>query len=115
MAKKPKPRPEKDIQKSILTYLKLVPDVHVERVNSGMMFFDKRAIRLGSDGTADIFGVCAGRGLAIEVKRDGKDQNPAQIVWQQSWERAGGVYRVCRNIDDVDAAIRECRASKLCT
>ena len=46
-------------------------------------------------------------GLLIEMKTDKGRQSPEQKAWQKEVERQGYLYKVCRNLDDFIAIIRE--------
>lgn len=54
-------------------------------------------------GVADLILLKANRfygGLAIEMKKPGGYQSPAQKEWQKECEAAGNKYVVCRSVDE---------------
>lgn len=53
-------------------------------------------------GTADISAIIAGRSVKIEVKIGKDRQSEAQIKYQQSVERAGGVYIIAKTFDEFE-------------
>jgi len=53
----------------------------------------------GTKGSADISATIRGRSVKIEVKQKDK-QSEVQKQYQQSIEKAGGVYVIFRNFDD---------------
>lgn len=53
----------------------------------------------GTNGTADISATYKGKSIKIEIKMKDK-QSEAQKEYQQSIERAGGVYFICHNFDE---------------
>ena len=48
-----------------------------------------------------------GRSAEIELKREGSYQEPEQKAWQRATEAAGGLYAVCRSVDDVGETLSE--------
>ena len=52
-------------------------------------------------GAPDLLVMYRGTPFAIEVKRAGERQRPAQIEFQAAWEAAGGWYMVASSLDDV--------------
>lgn len=48
-----------------------------------------------------------GRSAEIELKREGAYQEPEQKAWQAATEAAGGLYAVCRSVDDVTQTLAE--------
>lgn len=77
-----------------------------------------------SIGSADIIGVARwtwhdnqGREyrwplpLAVEVKSKRGKQSPAQREFQQKWEAAGGLYVLCRSVDELRDALRDAGVS----
>lgn len=82
------------------------PDCLLWRHPTGGARTDRGAyVTYGLVGSADIVGVCRGRGVAIEVKAGRDRQRPEQIAFQRAWERAGGLYIIARSIDDARAAL----------
>lgn len=103
---KSKPPLEKEIQASILDYLKL-KRIFCWRNNSGMQFLPSangkmRAIRIGLPGSADILGITNdGRFLAIEVKRPGGKARPEQQEFLDAISSRGGLAFVATSLDEV--------------
>lgn len=118
-------RPEGEIQREILEHLGVErrgPDgkpsgVFVSRKNDGMFWRQncgsarrgKAFVRFAPPGTADILGCVAGAFIALEIKREGEDQNPAQVAWQRMVEDSGGIYRVVRSVSEALAVVEEVR------
>lgn len=97
-------RLEKETQKAVLEYLTLKRIFHW-RNNSGMMFSEykgkKRAIKLGTTGSPDIFVLKNGTLIGIECKSDTGKQNDDQKAFQKEMEKNGGKYFLVRSLDDV--------------
>jgi len=79
------------------------------RQNSGAAKKGARWITIAPAGTADILGCVAGGFVALEVKREGEYQSPAQLEWQRMVESAGGIYRVVRSVSEALAVVEEVR------
>lgn len=102
-------RKESEIQREILAYLALVPEVVAWRNNTGAMFGEhkgkKWAVRFGKKGLPDIIGwqTCFGLAcfLAIEVKRPGQKASPEQAAFLSQVRAAGGIALVAHSLDDV--------------
>lgn len=90
------------------------------RANSGRRVYEyttkagdagRGLFKAAPKGTADILGVVCGVSVALEVKRDGNEnQTPDQREWQAMHEEAGGVYAVVRSVGEaksVERSIRE--------
>lgn len=96
---------EREIQKSIIDYLKL-KRYCFWRQNSGAMptsndGYCTRFISFGTPGAPDIFLVKGGKIYGLEVKTPKGKQNDNQIAFQDRFEEAGGIYKVVRSLDDV--------------
>jgi len=99
-----KPQKEKDIQKSILDYLRLKKCLVFKHHSTGFTMKDgeARAFRYGMKGVSDIIGCLpSGRFLAIEVKRPGKKPSPDQDEFLKQVVMHGGLGFVATSIDDV--------------
>ncbi len=101
---------EKDIQKAIVEYLRLVGAVAI-RVNSGAISGEhngkKRFVRFNSEpGCSDIIACLAGRFVAIEVKRPGKKATDAQTSFLDSVRQAGGVAFVADSVEVTQISLR---------
>jgi hypothetical protein len=56
---------------------------------------------MGILGAPDIFCVHKGRCIGIEVKDVKGKQNPNQIIFDENFTNAGGIYIVARSLDDI--------------
>lgn len=96
---------EHEIQKAIIEYLETMGHI-VTRVNSGKM---KKSyggktywINLAKPGTSDLL-VCqrrTGMFWAIEVKREGENLRPEQVVFMNEVSVCGGKTLVARDVND---------------
>ena len=75
---------------------KVVTNVIGQRMKIGSGKFIPGA---GTNGTADISAILKGRSVKIEVKMKDK-QSDAQKKYQESVERAGGIYYIVRSFDE---------------
>lgn len=75
---------------------KIVTDVLGNRKKIGSGKYIKGT---GTNGTADISATFKGKSIKIEIKMKDK-QSEAQKEYQQSIERAGGVYFICHNFEE---------------
>lgn len=75
---------------------KIVTDVLGNRKKIGSGKYIKGT---GTNGTADISATFKGKSIKIEVKMKDK-QSEVQKEYQQSIERAGGVYFICHNFEE---------------
>lgn len=99
---------EKEIQRSILEYLKLRGH-YCFRNNTGAFsipqqgLFKRRFIRFGEVGSPDIVGCLKGKGLffGIEVKSEKGQLTDNQKEIQATILSLGGRYIVARSVDDV--------------
>jgi hypothetical protein len=96
---------EAAIQQEIRLALGQRHDIMMLRINVGKfrpLDGGARVIQSAPEGTPDLLGVISpGRAFAIEVKTAKGKQRPAQIAWQNAWEKRGGIYIVARSVDDV--------------
>ena len=103
-----------DLVKAVLAYLKIA---HPRGVwwpaNVGAVQVGKRFVRFGVPGMSDIQGVFAstdgghwhGRAVFVECKAAKGKQSPAQKVFQDAVEAAGGLYILAYEIGDVERAL----------
>lgn len=110
--------PESSVQSAIRDYLVMRGAV-VIRLNSGVMPTpdgERRFIanswyapghRQETAGAPDLLIMYRGTAFAIEVKRPGGRQSPAQREFQAAWEAAGGWYILASSVDDVIREIGE--------
>ena len=104
---------EKDIQREILEYLDLRGDLFFWRSNNVPVFGTskdgKKRFRsmpkFSMKGVPDITLVSEGRFVGLEVKREGCDLYPDQIIFKEKLENRGGRYFVVRSVDDVKNAL----------
>jgi hypothetical protein len=92
---------ERDIQKQILDYLAYQKDIYFFRSGSGAFKTDQgRYFKTGKRGCPDITVVKNGKAIFLEVKNKNGRLSPDQKQAQADIERAGGVYVVCRGLDE---------------
>ena len=96
---------ERSIQSEILLALGAKPSIYVERRNAGSFRGAGGMVRAGIAGVADILVIYDGRAIALEVKTMTGRLRPAQRVWRQAWEAAGGEYYIVRSAADALAAV----------
>lgn len=101
--------PEAVIQRLILARLNQLPGVHVWRQNTGVASMNGRTVRFGLPGAADLTGLVAGRRLELEIKTGTGRVRPEQRAYGEMIRRFGGVYAVCRSLEDALAAVEEAR------
>ena len=97
---------EKDVQKSIIQYLKL-KKVVAYRMNTGAIKTEGRFLRFGSPGMADVVAFTPQTVAWIEVKGPKGIQSDAQKDFQKVHEGLGHVYILARSLDDVRALFEE--------
>ena len=74
-------------------------DAFLQRVNVIAMQTSTRGmVKSCQKGTADLLGVVKCCAVAIEVKAGKDRQSPVQRNFQECWERAGGIYLICRDV-----------------
>jgi hypothetical protein len=107
-----KKTPESQVLRSILDYL-AARHILAFRMNTGAIKLEKRFVRFGAPGMADILAFpvwhdCGkarmGSVLWIEVKAEKGTQSAFQLSFQTQVEAAGHVYILARSIEDVEAA-----------
>lgn len=98
--------PESDVLRAVLDYAHRLGG-YGYRQNSGAIVSEykgkKRFIRYGEPGCSDTVLIINGVVLFCETKDELGKQSPEQKAWQETIERSGGVYCVCRpsNWNDV--------------
>lgn len=97
---------EVEIQRQILQRLALVPEASFMRNSIDSRGKYKRGL---GEGSADIIGVVRGRFVALEVKRPGERQRPAQLEWASKVILAGGVYSLVTSVEEAVDAVMEAR------
>lgn len=110
-----KPPLEAVIQNDIRLALGLEPGLILWRNNVGHVTYWKQD---GSkvefdygleEGSADLIGCLNGRFIALEVKRPGEHQRPAQVEWEGRVKFNHGFYAVVRSVEEARAAIARAR------
>jgi hypothetical protein len=104
----PMPQRERDIQKSILDWLKLKRIFHF-RANTGATSFGtgpkRRFVRFGEPGVPDIIAIRESAGIGQFVGVEVKGHDGALSLAQQNFScrvlDAGGAYLVARSLEDV--------------
>jgi hypothetical protein len=96
---------EGDTQKLILDWLRLHRILHW-RQNVGMMAIGGRFVKFGRPGLPDIIAVHGGRCYGIEVKALKGKQYLLQHDFQLDFTEAGGIYLLCRSLEDVMEGMR---------
>lgn len=102
---------ECDVLRTARDYLKVHRVFHF-RMNVGSAKFGKQFVYFGTVGAPDLFAVHRGRALALECKAPEGKQRISQVAFQQFFEAAGGIYKIVRGIEDLDAALRQAEAGQ---
>ena len=93
---------EKQIQNSILREFGTKPWLRIWRANVGVARINRRVVRFGIPGQADLSGILYdGRRVEIEIKSASGRQTQDQKNFQAIIERFNGVYILARSITDV--------------
>jgi hypothetical protein len=97
---------ERDIQKTIIDYLRL-HRVFCIRVNGGALKKGSFYIRFtDTKGCADIIGCVNSQFFAIECKSSRGEQSRWQHDFQVAVEQSGGIYILARSLKDVEDMLR---------
>ena len=104
-------RSESAVKSEILLALGMIPWIMVWNNPTGVARGMTRGqpIRFGLPGAADILGVAGpgGRAIAIEVKRPGGRQRPAQKKFQTAFEARGGIYVLAHSAQEAKTILSE--------
>ena len=101
---------EHRIQQQILAAIGATDGALVWRNNTGAARDGAgRLVRFGTPGAPDIMAIVGGQFVGLEVKSARGKLSKRQEAWRKACEAAGGIYRVCRSVDDALAAIDEAR------
>ena len=93
---------EKQIQNSIVREFGTKPWLRIWRANVGVARINRRVVRFGVPGQADLTGILYdGRKIEIEVKSATGRQTQDQKNFQAMIEKFNGVYILARSITDV--------------
>jgi hypothetical protein len=82
---------ESSIVKSILDYLKTVPECMAEKTHGS---------NFGKAGKPDISGCLRGRRFELEVKVPGNKPTPIQEAMLRKWNRAGAITGVVTSLEE---------------
>jgi hypothetical protein len=92
---------EKATQKAVLDYLSAKKKFHW-RQNQGAVKTEKYFYRFTSmNGMPDIFCIDQGKVYGIEIKDVKGYQSDTQKEFQKNFEKAGGIYVLCKQVEDV--------------
>lgn len=93
---------EKKTQNDILRAFGTIPQLRLWRANVGVARIDRRIVRFGIAGQADLTGILPdGRRLEVEVKSATGRQTARQKDFQDMIERFHGVYILARSVEDM--------------
>ena len=95
-----KNKEESQLQSSILEWLDL-HKIFSWRNNTGALKTENRFVKFGYKGSPDIICVYNGQFIGIECKSPKGKQSDNQEIFQDKLEKAGGVYLLVKNIDEV--------------
>lgn len=103
---------ENDIQNQILDYLSFQKGVYFYRTNNFPRYDKARKLffklpKHTPKGIPDIHAIYKGRYIAIEVKKKGSYLSPDQRIFQKNVEAAGGIYRLARDVTDVQSLFED--------
>ncbi len=91
----PDTRPETEITKEAITWLKTQPATYARKLHTGGMS--------GERGHPDIDGCTRGRALKIEMKRPGEKPTKIQMVRLLQWREAGALVGWATSVEEVRA------------
>lgn len=100
------------IQSEILVALGQMPDVMVNRINSGLFraVDSEQRVRAAPPGHPDLEVLCCGITLHMEVKTKSGRLNDNQERWRAAAKRAGVPVHVIRSADEALALVERVRA-----
>lgn len=100
-------RPGQILTKKCIDFLKKHGYL-VQRNNTGIIFINNRAIRMGTPGSPDIVGCTpTGRFIGIECKSDRDRLSDKQLSMKKEIENRNGIYLIIKSIDDLKKIIEE--------
>lgn len=91
----PDTRPETEITKEAITWLKSQPATYARKLHTGGMS--------GERGHPDIDGCTHGRALKIEMKRPGEKPTKIQMVRLLQWRESGALVGWATSVEEVRA------------
>lgn len=109
---KKKKSPEKDLVKSILARLEVMPNVAAWRNNTGAFKVEakgktkRKFVRFGALGSGDVFVVVGPQGFFLSVEaKAGTTERPTQRAWRQQMARVGAASIVVHTVEEVVEAV----------
>ena len=97
---------EKEIQKTIIDYLRLKGQFVYKNVSIGTYKKETDSyIPMSTKGIADLTAIKKGKVYQIEVKKIGGKQNTNQKQFQKDWEAKGGIYLLGGLNDMINAGL----------
>lgn len=111
--------PHSDLVNEILLAVGGLPYVRCWKNSTGTAkSFSGNVIRFGLEGSSDIIGILQneeniGLFLGLEIKTGNATQNKHQKNFQAMVEKMGGLYKVCRSVEDATQFVGEQRCRKL--
>lgn len=110
MTRKRPPLTERQIEKSILAYLKSRGIFAWKAKTMGVWDAKKKIYRKPPGdymkGVSDILGIYGGKPLAIEVKAAGGYPSEEQKYFLECFRKNGGIAFIARSIDDVEENLK---------
>lgn len=104
------PGPEALLKRQILEWARMQPDLFLQTISIGMIPNSRGGWRSNpTAGCSDLLGVCHGRALALELKSKTGRLSDLQRVFLEQWEKAGGIARVIRSLDELIEIVGEIR------
>ena len=97
---------EGQIQKVVMDYLSIKQNqkkLIFWRNNAGGIKTPKYFIRLGTEGSPDIFVLKDSKLIGLEIKTEKGKQRESQKLFQEKLEMNGGEYHIIRSVDEVIA------------
>lgn len=95
--------PEKQIQNSIITYLKCLETkglpIFVERRQAGGFSYKM--------GISDLYAIVDGRHIEIEVKTPTTNLRPMQLKWQEQCKNKNILFVCAKSVDDIKDFLKE--------
>jgi hypothetical protein len=101
---------ESELQATILKYLEAQKVFHFRNNTGALKTEAGHFIRFGAIGSPDIICVVDGRFIGLEIKGTGGTQSPQQRDFQRRLEKAGGIYILCYELDNVQEILKPIRA-----
>ena len=111
VGRKRRARPEQALQQAVVKFLTLALDPAVIWFHPANEQAGELARKIGKGmgvkpGTPDLIFLWYEGHAAIELKVPGKDLSVAQSNWRDAYEKTGGLYAVCRSVEQVEGIMR---------